>query len=178
MSHRPVSLACAFALLAAACGGGDGGAETADVADATSGTTSASASADDPTTTAAADDTTTTAAAPEPAFPRTVTDALGTEFVLDGPARIGCVWTGCDEIHATLGVVIGAGAVVDGFEDTALFYPLGPPEFIPSSPADVEAWAGADIDFVLSRIPENPLLRVVQDVVNVFYLHHPAYGES
>ncbi|MEM9464862.1 MAG: ABC transporter substrate-binding protein [Actinomycetota bacterium] len=182
-----------LALLAAACGGSDesDAATGADASGSSEATDTASSDTPDPQPddpepepeASPEDDEPDpepddTDPAPEPVFPRTVTDALGNEFVLDQPARIGCAWTGCDELHATLGVVIGAGAPLAGYEDSPMFYPLGPPSFIPSNVFDVEDWSESGIDFVLRRVPEDPFFTNLEAVVNVFHLHHPSYGDS
>ncbi|MEM9520067.1 MAG: ABC transporter substrate-binding protein [Actinomycetota bacterium] len=188
MSHPWLSTLLALALLTAACGADDDGA-TSSQAEAPSSASEPEPSSESATTAVAdarepaseepaASDVVAEDPPPEPIFPRTVTDALGREFVLDQPASVGCVWTGCDELHATLGVVIGAGAPLAGFEDSPMFYPQGPPAFIPTNVYNIEAWSAADIDFVLRRVPEDPFFTNLESVVNVFHLHHPSYGES
>ncbi|MEM7142487.1 MAG: ABC transporter substrate-binding protein [Actinomycetota bacterium] len=185
MSLRPyLVVAMVLALFASACAD-DGSDDQAVDASATAppaatdpGTSTTDVPADDEPDGDDPDPGATEESPADPVFPRTVVDALGNEFTLDEPAKIACAWTGCDELHASLGSVIAAGSLLPGYEDSPMFYPVGPPAFIPSNAFDLEAWAAADVDFALSRVPVTPLLTTVADVVNVFYLHHPSYGES
>lgn len=123
---------------------------------------------------------------PEPVppveFPLTITDALGTEFTFDGPVSFGCVWTGCSEVHADLGIREGAASVsfaADGDTSSPFLYPVGPPEYIVADYLNVEDWAGADIDAVVSRVPQNPGIEAAAGgLLPTFYLHAPSYAES
>ncbi|MEM7141686.1 MAG: ABC transporter substrate-binding protein [Actinomycetota bacterium] len=112
-------------------------------------------------------------------FPLTITDAIGRELTLDEPARIGCYWTGCTEIFASLGVPPDAATVPGGTpEDGAFYFPVGPPDFVPSAFNDLEAWAGADINFVVGRGPQGPNDAVIEEFVDIFYLHAPGLTDT
>ncbi|MEM7324371.1 MAG: ABC transporter substrate-binding protein [Actinomycetota bacterium] len=112
-------------------------------------------------------------------FPLTITDAVGRELTLDEPAKIGCFWSGCTEIHASLGIPPGAATVPAGTpEDGVFYFPVGPPDFTVAAFNDLEAWAGADINFVINRGPQGPNDAAVEQFVDIFYLHAPGLTDT
>ncbi|MEM9467937.1 MAG: ABC transporter substrate-binding protein [Actinomycetota bacterium] len=202
--HRLVAVLAALVLVAASCGGSDdasldsASASTAasDEAEETPSTTADEQSSeggnagtetdadaeddgeaeDDP---ADPDEPEATATVEPVEFPLTVTDAVGREVTVDRPARIGCYWTGCTEILASLGVVPAAAAIPGGTTETDVFYyPVGPPEFVVTNINDFEAWAGADISFIINRGPEGAQDAIIDDFVDRFYLHAPGLTDT
>ncbi|MEM9519516.1 MAG: ABC transporter substrate-binding protein [Actinomycetota bacterium] len=119
---------------------------------------------------------TTTTEAPAPTvppveFPLTITDALGREHTIDGPARLGCVTSRCREILGGFGVAPAASP----YEPSDFYFPVGPPEYEVSDVADLEAWSGANIDFaVFGGVPAPPAsYALVEQFVTIFYVHTP-----
>ncbi|MEM9613563.1 MAG: ABC transporter substrate-binding protein [Actinomycetota bacterium] len=165
----------AFALTAASCGGGGGDG------DGGSGAAPATAPAAEAAPDEAAEEATDVEAADVEAveFPLTVTDAVGREVTLDEPARIGCYWSGCTEIHAELGVAPGASPVPAGTSSDGVFYfPVGPPDYTVTAFNDFEGWSQADINFLVNRGPQSPDDAVVEQFVDVFYLHAPGLTDT
>lgn len=111
-------------------------------------------------------------------FPLTITDAAGVEYTFDSPPKIGCWWAGCMEILADLGVSPHASAYTDENKDSAFFYPAGVPAQQIADTSSPEAWAAAEVDVIIMRVPPDPSQDLVKEAAPVFYLHHPSYGES
>ncbi|MEM9200266.1 MAG: ABC transporter substrate-binding protein [Actinomycetota bacterium] len=189
---RALAVLVATALLATACGG-DGSADDAVTADASSSSAAATSASSSPSATPETEadaDAVSDDAADEPGelsvpavepveFPLTINDAIGREVTLDGPARIGCYWTGCTEILASLGIVPAAAAIPGGTtEDDVFYYPVGPPEFVITNINDFEAWSGADINFVINRGPEGAQDAIIDNFVGRFYLHAPGLTDT
>ncbi|MEM9200268.1 MAG: ABC transporter substrate-binding protein [Actinomycetota bacterium] len=101
-------------------------------------------------------------------YPITVVDAIGVEHTIDGPVRLGCVAKICTEILAGLGMAPAASTYREG---EPFFYPLGPPEFVVTNNNDIEAWAGAELDFAVFGGPKISFHETVEDVVPLFFLH-------
>ncbi len=186
--------AAALALVSAACGGGDTtdgpeppaadpvvAAASTPAADATAGDGGvadqpASDESDESGSSAEAPGFDVVTVEPEPVepvvFPLTINDAAGREFTFDEPAKLGCVWVGCTEIHASLGVAPKAAPVPAGIDDDSVFYfPVGQPDFVPTVLNDFEAWAGADIDTIILRGLPGANDGVVEQFVDIFYLY-------
>ncbi|MEM8709091.1 MAG: hypothetical protein AAGE98_21700, partial [Actinomycetota bacterium] len=124
--------AIAALVLIAACGGGDDAAPVEpDPPVAAESDTSASTSPTSTTTSAPVDERVESTEPAEPAvepvtFPLTITDAAGRELTLDGPANIGCIWRGCIEILASLGVAPGASEIpAEAADDSVFYFPVG-----------------------------------------------------
>lgn len=121
---------------------------------------------------------TTGASSASSSFPVTVVDAAGKTHTYDSPVtRIGCNWVGCLEALADLGVQVRA-ASIDGIEGSKLFLPLGNPKFDldKMGGADsAESWAQTDIQVIGDRGPEDPSLKALAKVADMFYLWAPGY---
>ncbi len=111
-------------------------------------------------------------------FPLTITDAAGQEFTFERPVKIGCIWAGCQEILADLGVAPYATGYADEQADSVFFYPVGLPDYRIEDTSNPEHWAASEADIVISRVPADPSNDAINEAVPVFYLHHPSYGES
>lgn len=116
-------------------------------------------------------------AVPPVEFPLTISDALGNEFTFDEPVTFGCVFRTCTELHADLGVPEAAGSVLyaaGGNTESSIFYPAGPPSYIVADYRNPEDWAGSDVDAVVSRVPQNPLIEnTAGDLALTYYVHSP-----
>lgn len=119
-----------------------------------------------------------TGGAAAPGFPLTITDAAGREHTFDAPPRIGCLWFGCTEIMADLGVPAHAGSEVAIEDDGPFYYPAGPPAEFVTDFTDPEDWARTGVEVIMHRVPETPENDALEQAAPVFYLHHPSYGES
>lgn len=171
---------------AAACG-----SDSADTSEPDSSTVSTSApvpEAEDDPVDDAAEPVTGSASVPadgddavevEPVtFPLTITDAAGRDLTLDEPAKVGCLWRGCIEILASLGIAPAASEIPAGTDEASAFYfPVGPPEFVVTVLTDLEAWAGADVDVVVLRGLPGPSAAVYEDLVDIFYLYHEGFTD-
>lgn len=114
-----------------------------------------------------------------PGFPLTITDAAGQEFTFDAPPKIGCWWTGCTEVLADLGVIQQAtGTWLPEGYDSQLFFPVGPPVHEITDYQNPEAWAAAEVDLLIMRLPVSPNHDALKAAAPIFYLHAPSYGES
>ncbi|MEM8706888.1 MAG: ABC transporter substrate-binding protein [Actinomycetota bacterium] len=154
----------ALTLLASACSGdGPTDAMPTTILDAAPPTTT--------TVDVVAATSTTTPAVPSVDFPLTILDALGREHVLGQPARLGCVTSRCREVLGGFGVAPAAAP----YEPNDFYFPAGPPEFEVTDVADMEAWAGANIDFaVFGGVPAPPpSYTLVEQFVTIFYVHTP-----
>jgi ABC-type Fe3+-hydroxamate transport system substrate-binding protein len=150
-----VALTLVLAGAAAACSG----SETADDATPSPGVSgSASESAD--------------------TSPVTVVDAAGQSHTFDKPVtRIGCNWVGCMEVLADLGVRVRASET-DQIEGSKLFFPVGEPEFDLDKlggAENPESWAQTDIELIGDRGPEDPALKALAEVADMFYLYAPGF---
>lgn len=116
--------------------------------------------------------------ADDPLFPLTITDAVGQEFTFDAPPKLGCWWAGCTEMLADLGVVAHAAAYDEETGQSVFLYPDGVPAENIADTANPELWAAAAVDLLLMRVPDDPARDPLKAAAPIFYLHHPAYGES
>ncbi|MEM8707222.1 MAG: ABC transporter substrate-binding protein [Actinomycetota bacterium] len=167
-SSRLLALVAACSLIAVACSGGtddDASPTTGEPTDVTT-----TAPADDTAASAPAEPTTTTTIVESSAvdYPITLVDAIGVEHTIEGPVRLGCVAKICTEILAGLGLAPAASTYRD---DEPFFFPFGPPEFVVTNNNDIEAWAGADIDFAVFGGPKIGFHETVEAVVPLFFLH-------
>jgi ABC-type Fe3+-hydroxamate transport system substrate-binding protein len=107
-------------------------------------------------------------------FPLTLTDANGNSHTFDqAVTTFGDMWNGGPETLADLGITVTAQAY--GSDPTSIFnYPAGPPAQ-QNLEYDVEKWAAADVDVILTAAPGFPGYDDVVEngVGNVFYLHFP-----
>jgi ABC-type Fe3+-hydroxamate transport system substrate-binding protein len=111
-------------------------------------------------------------------FPLTVTDAIGQEFTFDAPPKIGCLWYGCYEALADLGIPPAAGLLPE-VELASIFYaPAGPPTHLVADDSNPENWAATGIDLLMTRVPDSADLDAMRQAAPIFFLHHPSYGES
>lgn len=111
-------------------------------------------------------------------FPLTITDAAGQEFTFDSPPRIGCLWSGCYEDMADLGVVPHAVSGSDESFASTMGFPVGPPQHRIADPFDPEDWARAEVDMIVHRLPERPDDEALTQAAPVFYLHAPGWSDS
>jgi iron complex transport system substrate-binding protein len=115
-------------------------------------------------------------------FPLTLTDASGQKVTLrEKPKAIGCYWTGCDEILASLGVVPTASPNVADTTRGRLVYPDGlPPEDINKLGGEdnAESWARAGVDLIVTRGPASPEMKALEAVAPVLYLYAPGLDDS
>ncbi|MEM8706887.1 MAG: ABC transporter substrate-binding protein [Actinomycetota bacterium] len=165
--HRHRSLLLVLALFAVACSGDD--QDTTDATPTTAvvpSTTTITPATDEAEP--AESTTTTVAESSAVEYPITLVDAIGFEHTIDGPVRLGCVAKICTEILAGLGLAPAASTYREG---EPFFYPFGPPEFVVTNNNDIEAWAGADIDFAVFGGPKIGFHETVEEVVPLFFLH-------
>lgn len=129
----------------------------------------------------------TTTATPTPAaevtavealFPLTITDATGQEFTFDAPPKIGCYWYGCYEAFADLGVPVYAGSLAPEEVESVFYSPAGPPLHLITDDSNPENWAAAEIELLMTRVPDSTDLDAMRQVAPIFFLHHPSYGAS
>lgn len=118
------------------------------------------------------------ASSAETLFPLTITDAVGQEFTVDAPPRLGCWWAGCTEMLADLGVVAHAAAYDEEMSQSLFLYPNGAPAENIADTANPELWAAAEVELLLLRVPDDPARDPLKAAAPIFYLHHPSYGES
>jgi len=115
-------------------------------------------------------------------FPLTITDASGQKLTLDKkPTKIGCYWTGCDEILASLGVVPYASPNVADTTRGSLVYPDGEPTKDISKLGgedNAESWAKAGVDLIVTRGPASPEVKAFEQVAPVLYLYAPGLDDS
>lgn len=112
------------------------------------------------------------------AFPLEITDAAGQTHTFDGPPAIGCYWYGCIEMLADLGVAQQATIAAQEELDQVFYHPADPPVHVLTDGENPEEWARAEVDVILTRVPEDPGNDALEQAAPVFYLHHPSYGES
>lgn len=111
-------------------------------------------------------------------FPLTITDAAGQEFTFDSPPHIGCIWYGCMEAMAELGIAPYAASFTEDLVGSAFLYPAGPPLNNIEDSNNPELWAATETDIIITRVPASPDMEALNAAVPIFYLHHPSYGES
>lgn len=127
------------------------------------------------------DDTTAPVASTAPTdslFPLTITDAAGQEFTFDAPPQIGCYWYGCFEALADLGVPVYAGSLAPEEVESVFYAPAGPPVHLITDDSNPESWAAAEIDLLITRVPDSADLDAMRQAAPIFFLHHPSYGPS
>lgn len=122
--------------------------------------------------------TTSTETATSSRFPLTITDAAGQEFTFDTPPNIGCIWYGCMEAMADLGVPPYAASFTEEIGSSVFLYPAGPPANNIEDTNNPELWAATETDIIITRVPVAPDMDALNAAVPIFYLHHPSYGES
>ncbi|MBI1298527.1 ABC transporter substrate-binding protein [bacterium] len=111
-------------------------------------------------------------------FPLTITDALGQEFTFDTQPNLACDWYGCYETMADLGVVLHAASMPPAVAAASFYSPVGQPDYLIEDLSNPELWAATEMDLFLSRVPDDPYFDVFREMVPVFFLHHPSYGDS
>jgi ABC-type Fe3+-hydroxamate transport system substrate-binding protein len=111
-------------------------------------------------------------------FPLEITDAAGQTHTFDEPPAIGCYWYGCIEMLADLGVPQQATIAAEEELDQAFYHPADPPVHVLTDGENPEEWARAEVDVILTRVPEDPGNDALEQAAPVFYLHHPSYGDS
>ncbi|MBD8505084.1 ABC transporter substrate-binding protein [Hoyosella sp. G463] len=124
-----------------------------------------------------ADDATGETDGAAPGFPLVITDAAGKEHTFDAPPRIGCIWFGCIESMADMGIAPAAHSAPEQFHN-AFNFPAGPSEHQVEDSSSAEQWAMAEVDVLITRVPESPEDAALEQAAPVFYLHHPSYGDS
>lgn len=108
-------------------------------------------------------------------FPITFTDAAGVEHKFDAPVKIGCVWSGCYEILADLGVKVHAASGIDA---SNFYHPLGLPTISVEDDGNPEHWAAAEVDVIITRAPYLTWSKQLVDVASIVHMHHPSYAET
>lgn len=110
-------------------------------------------------------------------FPLKITDAAGQEFTFDAPLKIGCAWTGCHEFMADLGLNPHASWTwLENGYASPLYFPFGPPTHDIVDVDNPEAWAAAEVDVIINRLPVDPGDDAFKLAAPVFYLHFPSAG--
>lgn len=137
-------------------------------------TTDASSNAD----TSSDVDTSDTDAGSDSVFPLTITDAVGNEHTFETAPKIGCLWYGCTEAMAEMGIPIHASIISEEDAQTTFYAPAGPPEHLIEDLWNPELWAASEVDVILHRIPVAERNEPLEAAAPIFYLHHPSYGES
>jgi ABC-type Fe3+-hydroxamate transport system substrate-binding protein len=112
------------------------------------------------------------------AFPLTITDAAGTSFTFDTPPKIGCLWYGCDEIMADLGFTDYVTSMAPEDIGTTFYTPQGEPAGAIKDYSNVEEWAAAEVDVIVTRVPADPTYEALAAAAPVFLLHQPSFGQS
>lgn len=156
-------------------------ASTTATSEATTEGTATEAATATETASETASATSTGAAGDTAAYPIEVTDAEGIVHRFEAQPKILCMWAGCPEILAELGLTPHAAAGTrEANEEGAIFnYPPGQlPETYIEDTQNVELIEQAGVDLVVKRVPASPEDDALTQVVPVFYLHHPDYGES
>lgn len=201
--RRLVALLLAIGLLAAACSSteesdtadagsttatGDdaaGASETGDAAEADATSTDDQGEAGSETGDATTDETETdeNAGKPEPEpvdvpslYPLTITDAAGQEFTFDAPPRLGCIWTGCVEAAAAIGLTLTASVVSDE-QSLWPFYGGGSVEQSVTDWTNPEEWAAIEVDAILASVAGlgAPVTTALDAAAPIFYLHYDAF---
>jgi ABC-type Fe3+-hydroxamate transport system substrate-binding protein len=106
-----------------------------------------------------------------PVFPLTVTDATGKAYTFDRAPKLGCLWYGCTEILADLGVPPHAAGVTEEETSKPFYFPAGPPTHRVVDINNPEQWAAAEVDLILTRGPAAPAHDALKAAAPVFYLH-------
>lgn len=97
-----------------------------------------------------------------------VVDAAGTTHTVETPARIGCLWYGCTEDMADLGIPPTAAGVSKGELDSAFLFPAGPPEHRINDTTSIDAWAAAEPDLIITIVDDNPDFDALDQVAPIF----------
>lgn len=97
-----------------------------------------------------------------------VVDASGTSHTVNVPARVGCLWYGCTEDFADLGVVPTAAGVSKSELDSAFLFPVGPPEHRINDTTSIDEWAAAEPDLIVTIEDDNPDFDALDQVAPIF----------
>ncbi len=108
----------------------------------------------------------------------TVVDAAGIQHTFSTPPKIACVWYGCIESMAEMGLVPNAVSVGEPNISSVFYFPQGLPEHVIVDNANIEDWAKTGVDLVITRLPVTPEWRRFSEHIPIFYLHHPGYDTS
>ncbi len=111
-------------------------------------------------------------------FPLTISDAVGQEFTFDEPVKVGCIWFGCIEIFADLGIPPHAAGYSADDAQSVFYFPGDLPAFQIEDSFNPEHWAVAEVDIIITRVPASTDDDALASAAPIFYLHHPSYGES
>ncbi|MGB3377084.1 MAG: ABC transporter substrate-binding protein [Microbacterium sp.] len=107
-------------------------------------------------------------------YPLTVVDGSGQERVIEAPfTQIGCLYSGCDEILADLG--IQPNATLAGGDVGPFLYPVGEPTHLIDVAVSPEEWAmsGSDVIIDLSGPIGDDDERALSPVAPVILLNSP-----
>lgn len=107
-------------------------------------------------------------------FPLTFTDGGGRERTIDAPyTKVGCLYAGCDEALADLGLV--PNATLAGGEDGPFMRPVGQPAYEIEDEVSPEAWAmtGSDVIIDLAGPIGDDDERALASVAPVIFLNSP-----
>jgi ABC-type Fe3+-hydroxamate transport system substrate-binding protein len=108
------------------------------------------------------------------AFPLTFTDGAGKEHTIDAPyTKVGCLYAGCDEDLADLGLV--PNATLSGGDDGPFLRPAGQPAFEIQDEVNPEEWAktGSDVIIDLAGPIGDDDERALKSVAPVVFLNSP-----
>lgn len=153
--------------------------QSAPDATAVATSTSAAAAIETPTTAVISEATTTAAeSATAVTFPLQLTDATSQQVTFASPPKIGCIWYGCMEALADLGVPVYAAAMSQEDTTSVFLSPAGPPTHLIADESNPELWTAAGVDTLITRVPPSPDDDALKQAAPFFYLHHPSYGES
>ncbi|MEM9204569.1 MAG: ABC transporter substrate-binding protein [Actinomycetota bacterium] len=188
--HLLTTLLVVLALVATACSSDEadttGGvtsveesssSETTDESAGSDATTPAGDDTEEPTTTASSNESAEAGGADaEPAqslYPLTIADATGEEFTFDEPPVLGCVWTGCVEVAAALGMTLRASTVSDA-ENEWPIYGSGNVDRAVADWTNPESWAAIDVDVILGSVAQAgaPVIEAIETAAPVFFLHY------
>ncbi len=114
----------------------------------------------------------------ESLFPLTITDAAGIEHTFATQPNLGCLWYGCTEIMAELGLPMHASIISAEEAQSAFYAPVGAPTHLLEDWQNPELWAAAEVDVIITRVPASPDDDALKAAAPIFYLHHPSYGAS
>lgn len=111
-------------------------------------------------------------------FPLTITDAIGQEFTFDAPPKIGCMFYGCYETLADLGVTPQASLAGNPADRGANFYTPGPePVHLIEDFQNPELWAAAEVELIVVSAPADPANDALAQAAPLFHLYYMA-GDS
>jgi ABC-type Fe3+-hydroxamate transport system substrate-binding protein len=106
-------------------------------------------------------------------FPLTIEDAAGNKHTFKKPAKVGCLWYGCTEDFADLGIAPEAAGVSASELKSAFLFPVGPPAHRVGDTTSVENWAKTDVDTIVTIVNDNPEFDALEQAAPLFRYHYP-----